>query len=360
MEFKSPELLYEKLSEYILLKPIFGYTGKTESFQQAVINWNKRRHDWDIKKEWIVNTSGVVNAISAAISAYSDENDGVIIFKPVYYPFMKSIEKLNRKVVNVPLINNDNYYTIEFEKFEIEARKVENKMLIFCSPHNPVGRVWDKQELEKLAKIAVENDLIVVSDEIWYDLISKKHQHTVLSKISEEIAEQSIICTAPSKTFNVAGMAFSNIIIQNKELRKKFAEEVTKMGIGHVNLLGYISCEILYNNCEKWLDEVIDVIESNQKLVKDFFESNYPDISAHLPEGTYLQWIDFRKLNLNREDLEKLLLNAEIFSSKGHVFGEEGEGYQRFNVSLPTEYLHNMLKKLLEEIKNGTRKEILD
>ena len=350
MEFRSPSTLYEKLAEHIGSGPIFGYTGQTKEFLQSVINWNKRRHDWDIKEEWIVNTAGVVNAISAAISAFSNENDGAIVFKPVYFPFITSIEKLNRKVVNVPLLNENNYYYIDFDKFEEEAKKSENKLLILCSPHNPVGRVWTKEELEKIAKIALENDLIVISDEIWYDLISKDKKHIVLSTISPEIAEKTVICTAPSKTFNVAGMGFSNIIIQNESLREKFVEHASKMGITHVNLLGYKACEILYNYCEEWLDEAIDVIESNQKFTKQFFDEKFPAIKANQPEGTYLMWIDFRALNKSREELEKLLVDAEIFVTKGHIFGEEGEGYERFNVALPKKNLEYMLENLLKQL----------
>ncbi len=350
MEFRSPNCLYEKLAEYIKTKPIFGYTGQTDEFLESVVNWNRKRHNWKIEKEWIVNTAGVVNAISASISAFSKENEGVIIFQPVYHPFVVSIEKLNRKVINVPLINSNYHFYIDFDAFEEEAKKSENKILLFCSPHNPVGRVWTKDELQKLSDICLKNDLIVISDEIWNDLICNGNTHTVFASINDEIAERTIVCTAPSKTFNVAGLGFSNIIIKNKDLREKFIEYAQKMGVNHVSMIGFKACEILYNNCEEWLDEVIDVICSNQKFVKDFFKDNCPKIKTNDPEGTYLMWIDFNALNKNRKELEKLLLNADIFPSKGHVFGEEGEGYERFNVAIPRKNLQYMLQNLVKFI----------
>lgn len=351
MEFRSPNCLYEKLAEYIKTKPIFGYTGQTEEFLQSVVNWNKKRHNWKIEKEWIVNIPGVVNAISAAISAFSNENEGVIIFQPVYHPFAASIEKLHRNVINVPLINDDHHFYIDFESFEEEAKKSSNKILLFCSPHNPVGRVWTKEELTKLADICLRNDLIVISDEIWNDLICKGKTHTIFATINDEIAERTIVCTAPSKSFNVAGLGFSNIIIKNKELREKFTEHAQNLGVNHVNIVGFKACEILYNNCEEWLDEAIEVICSNQHFVKEFFEENYPSIKTNDPEGTYLMWIDFNALNKSREELEQLLLDADFFPSKGHVFGEEGEGYERINVAIPRKNLEYMLNRLIEKLK---------
>lgn len=350
MEFRSPNCLYEKLSEYILTKPILGYTGQTDEFLQSVVNWNRKRHNWKIEKEWIVNTAGVVNAISASIAAFSNVNDGVIIFQPVYHPFVASIEKLHRTVINVPLINDNHHYYIDFDAFQEEAKKSENKILLFCSPHNPVGRVWTREELEKLSDICLKNNLIIISDEIWYDLICKGKKHIVFASINDEIAEKTIVCTAPSKTFNVAGLGFSNIIIKNKFLREQFLDYSKKMGVDHLSLIGFKACEILYNNCEQWLDEAIDVITSNQQFVKDFFKDNYPKIKTNNPEGTYVMWIDFNALNKNREELEQLLLDADIFPSKGHVFGEEGEGYERFNVAIPRKNLEYMLKNLVKYI----------
>lgn len=351
MEFRSPDIFYEKMAEYISSKPILGYTVATDKFYDSVIKWQKNLHDWEINKDWIVNTPGVVSAIKIAIDAFSDENDGVINLKPVYYPFTNSINGLNRKEVNVPLINKNNYYTIDFKRLEDEAKKEENKILILCSPHNPIGRVWTRDELKEISRIVIENNLIIVSDEIWADLVNPKYEHTIINKISEEISQRSVICTAPSKTFNLAGFAISNIVIKNEEMREKFRESARKLGLSEVNALGYKACEIVYDYGYEWYKEVLDVIFSNQEYVKNFFEENYPDITAEVSEGTYLQWLDFRALDMDEYELEKFNISSEFFTDEGYIFGEEGIGFERINTAVPRKSLEFTLNKLVENLK---------
>ncbi len=351
MELHNPPEIYEGLIKYIQEKPVLGYTKPTDEFTDAVVNWQEKRHKWTIKKEWIVNTTGVVAAFNAAVRAFSNPQDGVIIFKPVYYPFSSAISSNNRKEVNIPLIETDGYYTIDFEGFEKAASKEENKILLFCSPHNPVGRVWTKKELDKLAEIAVKHNLIVISDEIWYDFVSPGHEHTILYKVSEKLQDNLITCTAASKTFNLAAMATSSIIISNDKLRDKFALEVQRSHCSAGNIFGFLATKIAYNECETWLDEVLELVNSNQKMVNEFFTEKFPTIKAPISEGTYLQWLDFRELGMTNEELEELLHRNQFFTDEGYVFGKEGNGFERINVALPQDALKELLERLLDALK---------
>ena len=352
MELHSPPEIYQGLIKYIEKKPIIGYTKPTDEFIDAVVKWQEKRHNWCIKKDWIVNTTGVVAAFNAAIRAFSNVGDGVIIFRPVYYPFGLAVSSNNRKEVNVPLIETDGYYTIDFDAFEKAASKAENKILLFCSPHNPVGRVWTKDELAKLSEIALKHDLIVISDEIWYDFVNPGHEHTILYKVNEKLQDNLITCTAASKTFNLAGLATSSIIISNDKLRNKFALEVQRSHCSASNIFGFEATKIAYNRCEQWLDELLGLVYSNQKMVNEFFEENYPKIKASISDGTYLQGLDFRELGMSNEDLEEFLHKNQFFTDEGYVFGKEGSGFERINVALPKDALRELLERLLEALNS--------
>ena len=350
MEFKNPPEIYQGLIDYLKDEPILGYTGPMEEYLQAVVNWQEKRHNWAIKKDWIVPTPGVVSALNVAIRAFTEEKDGVIIFQPVYHPFENSIVGNNRTLVNVPLVEDDEEYTINFQLFEEEAAKTNNKLLIFCSPHNPVGRVWEKEELEQLTEIALKYDLTVVSDEVWYDFVREDKEHTVLHTVHPEIQDRLITCTAASKTFNLAGAATSNIIISDEEIREKFNKEAQKSGVSGVNILGFEATRIAYTKCEEWLEELNDMIYENQQMVKEFFEENYPKIKAPVSEGTYVQWIDFRSLGMSDEALDSLLHKNQFFANPGYAFGKEGSGFQRINVALPKNILKEALERLLKAL----------
>lgn len=352
MELYNPPEIYKGLINFLESKPILGYTGPTDEFLQAVIDWQAKRHNWTIKKDWIVNTTGVVSAFNAAIRAFSDERDGVIIFRPVYYPFGNAITLNNRKEVNIPLIEDEGNYTIDFEAFEEAASKTDNKILLFCSPHNPTGNVWTKNELEKLAEIAVKYDLYVISDEIWYDFVHPDKEHTIFYKVNEELRDLLITCTAASKTFNLAGLSTSSIIISNEILRNKFIKEVEKSHYKAGNIFGFEASKIAYNECETWLDELIELVYSNQKIVNTFFKKNYPKIKAPISDGTYLQWLDFRELNMKDKELEDFLHANQFFTDEGYIFGIEGSGFERINVALPEEALKELLENLLKVLPN--------
>lgn len=352
MEIKSAPEIYAGLIDYLQEAPILGYTSATDQYLEAVVEWMDQRHQWTIEKEWLANTPGVVAAIHAAIRAFSKEDDGVIIFKPVYYPFMQTIEENNRRLVNVPLNEEEGYYTIDFDTFEKEARKSENKVLLFCSPHNPVGRVWTEEELTKLAEIATANDLIVISDEVWFDLVQPNKIHTVLHKVNKDLQDRLITCTSASKTFNLAGISTSNIVISNEKMREIFKEEINRAHLSSVNIFGYVATQVAYTQAESWLDELNEFIYDNQQFVHDFFQEHYPEIKAPVSEGTYVQWLDFRALELDDLELDEFLHEHQFFPNPGYVFGKEGSGFARINVALPKENLEKALNHLLTGLKN--------
>ena len=346
MELKNPPEVMEGLKDF-LDEMSLGYTEPNQSFIDSVVNWQKKRHNWDIQNEWIVNTEGIVAAIHAAIRAFTNKGDGIIVFRPVYYPFGEAITQNHRNEINVPLVKINGEYTIDFEAFEEAASKFKNRMLLFCSPHNPVGRVWTKEELKKIADIAAKYNLYVVSDEIWNDIILPYNEHTVLATVNKKLQETLITCTSPSKSFNLAGLRISNIIISNTKMREKFQQSIKEVGGDKINILGYKACELAYNKCEAWLDELIQLINTNQYIVHNYFKENFPYIHAPLIQGTYLQWVDFNKLNMSTKDLENFLhKDAEFFADQGYIFGEEGYGYERINLAMPTDSLKEAINRL--------------
>ena len=352
MELKIAKEIIDGLKKY-LDSTILGYTGPYESYYSAVIDWLNRRHNFKVKKEWIVCSNGVVSAIYDCVKAFTKEDDGIIVFTPVYYPFYSSIKNNNRKIIECEMLKNENnYYEIDFEKFEKLASDEKNKLLIFCSPHNPLGRVWKRKELEKIGNIALKNNLIIISDEIHSDLIMPNYRHTVLQTLSDELSEITITCTAPTKSFNLAGVGISNIIIKNEKLRKKFEIEQDRSNSHVFAALGYKACELAYNESEKWLDELILLIDKNQKLVHDFFNKNFVNLSAPLIEGTYLQWLDFKSLELSNEELKKFMNEkAKLYFSEGYTFGKNGSGFERINLAAPTWVIKEALDRLYSALK---------
>ena len=351
MELQIAPEIKEGLKKYID-EAVLGYTGANDNYLEIVVNWMKKRHNFDVKKEWIVTSSGVVSALYDAIKAYTEENQGVIVFTPVYYPFYSAITSNNRKIIDCPLIENNRNYTIDFQKFEELAKDKNNRLLILCSPHNPVGRVWTKEELEKIGKIALKNDLIIISDEIHFDILMKGQKHTVLQTISNEISEITVTCTAPTKTFNLAGIGISNIIIKNEELRKKFIKEQEKSSSHVFAALGFKACELAYTKAEKWFEQFLELINKNQQIVNEFFENKFTVLKAPLIQGTYLQWLDFRELGLKNKELKRFMNEkAKIFFSEGYTFGKNGDGFERMNLAVPTHILEKGLERLYNAIK---------
>lgn len=356
MEFKNPPEIIEGLKNY-MDSSIFGYTEATDDYYKAVCNWMERRHNWKIKKEWTTEFAGVVPALYTIVKALTKEEDGVILMTPVYYPFYKAIEANNRKVVESELLFCNDHYEINFEDLEEKVKLESTKLLILCNPHNPVGRVWSEDELKKIGKICLDNNVLIVSDEIHFDLIMPGFKHTVFANICEEFAEISVICTAPSKTFNLAGLQTSNIIVPNKRIRDKIIRErIAAIGYSGLNIFGYKACEIAYNECEEWLNELIQVLNTNKILVENFMKENLPQIKVISLEGTYLQWLDFRALEKDHKALERFMTTeAMLFLDEGYIFGNQGKGFERINLACPTNVIEKALNRLLEAVKKSYR-----
>lgn len=350
MDFRTPPEVTDALIKAVE-HGVFGYSESKQEYFDAVYHWFNTRFDWKIKLDWLVKTPGVVFSIAAAIRAFTDERDSVMIQQPVYYPFFETIMYNNRRLINNSLVYQDGSYHIDFEDFE--AKIIENnvKLFIFCSPHNPVGRVWTKDELILLGDICVKHGVTVVSDEIHADFIYEGHKHYIFSSLKSEYLKNTIICTAPSKTFNLAGLQISNIIISDEALRKKFKKELKKTGYSQVNSLGIIACQAAYNYGDHWLDDLKKYLADNLSFVRYFLNNKLPQIKLVEPQGTYLVWLDFKALNLSDKDLEDLIENeAKLWLDKGTMFGPEGEGFQRVNIACPRGVLEKAFCQLEKAI----------
>jgi aminotransferase/cystathionine beta-lyase len=348
MEFENAPEIVEGLKNY-LDNNVLGYTEPPEAFYDAIVSWMERRHQYKVQKEWIVVSDGVVPALGDLIRSNSEKGDGVIITSPVYYPFKGSIEMNKRRVVDVPLICRDGRYQMDYEALEKAAADPKNKLLIFCNPHNPVGRVWTGQELEKLLDICIRNQVYILDDEIHHDLIMPGYTHTVLANVRPDAGKYMAVCTAPSKSFNLAGMQTSAIIIACPERRKAFEESRMKGFRMMLNVLGYEACRLAYTQADKWLDCCIQVINENARFMEKFFAENMPEVKVYPLEGTYLLWADFRAWGLSAKELEDFMIKeAELFTDEGYIFGETGEGYERFNIACPGYVLQDAMKRLLD------------
>jgi len=332
---------------------IYGYSRPDQRYYNAVKKWFKERHNYDVKEEWIVNTPGVVFAIATAIKAFTNEGDSVLIQKPVYYPFFGMINALNRKVVNSPLFMNKGHYEIDFEDFENKIISENVKLFILCSPHNPGGRVWHKDELSKIADICVRHNVTVVSDEIHSDITFENHTHTVFASISDAATDISIICTAASKSFNLAGLQYSSIFIKNEELRKKFSREIDKTGYDEPSIMGIVATTAAYSEGDLWFDEAKEYIWKNILFVENYVSVHCPKIKVLKPEGTYLLWLDFSAFGLTDSEINDRVLNkAKVWLDNGSMFGKEGEQYQRINCATPRQTLEEALKRICSSFAN--------
>lgn len=350
MEFKNAPEIIEGLKEYVD-SAIYGYTEATKKYYDSVCSWMERRHEYKIEPEWIVEFSGVVPALHTIVQALTNVNDGVIVMPPVYYPFYKAIKGHERRIIENKLIYNEGKYSINFEELEEEASREDTKLIILCNPHNPVGRVWTRDELKKVGEICIRNNVLIVSDEMHFDLIMKGNKHTIFSAISKEFKDNSILCTAPSKTFNLAGLQTSNIIIANKKIRDIVKKEREKSGVFKLNTFGYKACELAYTKSENWLDELLKILNENRKFVEEFFNKNIPEIKVIPLEGTYLQWLDFRGLESDYIKLQEFMQKeAKLFLDEGYIFGKEEEGFERINIACPKHVLQKALNRLLEAV----------
>ena len=347
MEFKTAPEITEGLKEY-LDRNVLGYTAPTDGFLDAVENWMLKRHDYHIKREWIAVSDGVVPAITDLIRATTNEGDGVIILSPVYYPFKASIEINNRKVVDIELINSNGSYAIDYDALEKAAALENTKLIIFCNPHNPIGHVWSREELETVYNICVKNDVFIIDDEIHNDLIMPGFTHTVMANVAEDAGKHMAVCTAPSKSFNLAGMQTSAIIIENPDVRRAFYASRKRGYRTTVNALGIEACRLAYTKCERWLDECIETISNNAVFISDFMKKNMPEVTVYPLEGTYLIWCDFNSWGLDANELEEFMIKkALLFTDEGYLFGEAGKGFERFNIACPKHVIEAAMDRLL-------------
>ncbi len=355
MEFPTARPIVEDIKK-LAEEAILGYTNPTEEYYDAVISWMKRRHDFETKKEWLLQTPGIINALSMLIETVTAPGDGVIVMPPVYYPFDMTIIATGRRSVFCPLINRDGRYEIDYALLEEKAKEQKNTAILFCNPHNPVGRVWSREELEKTAEICCKNNVFIIDDEIHNDLIMPGYEHTVMANISEEAKNNIAVCTAPSKTFNLAGVQCSNIIIPNDVVRAKAAIR-NKMNMQmHLNVFAYTICTSAYNKCEDWLDELIGVIADNAKCVEDFMAENFPEIKVYPLEGTYLQWLDLRALGMTHPEMREMLENANIYLDNGEMFGALGRGFQRINLACAKSTIKKMLGRFKTAVEEARAK----
>lgn len=352
MDFECPKPVVDALKKEAE-RCVYGYNWHgVPKYLDAVTGWMDRRHHWKVDPKWIVYSPGIVPAINMLVQTFSNIGDKIIVQPPVYYPFFSAVTANGRKLLLNQLNYENQKYTFDFEDFEEKARDPLTKIFILCSPHNPVGKVWTREELKKLGDICLEHDILIISDEIHHDLILPGNKHTVFSTISEEFEQKTIVCTAPSKTFNLAGLQVSNIIIPNEKMRQSFINTIVhKNGIGIPNSFGIVAMIAAYNEGEEWLEQVLRYIDSNFGYLKDFIRNKIPNVKYIEPEGTYLAWLDFNSLGLNDEELKNVILNkAKIALDGGKLFGAGGEGFQRINVACPKSIIEEAMQRIKKAI----------
>jgi len=346
MDFMVPKPVEEALVK-CARHGIFGYSEAGESYWEAVLGWFAEGFGYHPQKEWLVKAPGVVFAAAMAIRALTNEGDSVMIQRPVYHPFTQIINDNNRKLINNPLIYENGSYRIDFVDFERKIHENRVKLFILCSPHNPVGRVWTRHELEVMGDICLKYQCLILSDEIHCDFVYAPHKHTVFPLIKPELADISVIATAPSKTFNLPGLQISNIFISNPELRRRFIKEYDKTGYGHhLNTMGIAACECAYRYGREWLNQLLTYLSGNMKLIYDFCSRT--GVKTVPLEGTYLAWLDFSPLGLSHKELDELIINkAGLWLSTGTIFGaQEGAQFQRINIASPRSVIAQALNRL--------------
>lgn len=343
MELLSPPEIIEELKKTAEFG-MWGYTWWGERYGKAVQHWMRTRHNWEIDPQWIVQLNGVVQGLYAAVRAFSQPGDGVLIQTPVYYPFYRAINLNGRKVVENPLKLESGRYVIDFDDFEKKASQA--KIFLLCNPHNPVGRVWTEEELRRMGDICLKHNVLIVSDEIHFDIIMPGHQHTIYATLGEKYANNAIVCSAASKTFSLAALCVANAVIPNPELRAVFDEEVNRSGCYTYSVFGIRALEVGYTQCSEWVDQMVQHIYANYCAFKEFMAEKFPDVWVADLEGTYLCWFDCRCFGMPGEELAKYLQNqAKMFLDDGYIFGPAGDGFERINLACTRKVLMDALAR---------------
>ena len=336
---------------------IFGYSEATDGYFAALQNWYLKHFNWQVQRPWLIKTPGVVFALAMAVKAFTEPGDGVLVQQPVYYPFTEVIRDNDREVVNAPLALVNGHYEIDFADLEQKLADPKVKLMFLCSPHNPVGRVWTKEELLKVGDLCLKYNVITVSDEIHSDFVWDDNVHTPFATLGEEYQQNCIVCTAPSKTFNLAGLQVSNIFIPNQKLRRAFRKQIDAAGYSQLNTLGLVACQAAYTYGEEWLTQVKAYIRSNITFVDDYLKQNLPQIKMLPIEGTYLVWLDCSALGMTADEREQWLWHeAKLWLDGGGIFGKEGEAFERINVACPRATLLQGLEQLKAAVE-GLKKD---
>lgn len=353
MDFKVAPEIVEAIQKRTA-HGIFGYSEVKEEYFEALEKWFFTHHNWKVEEDWLVKTPGVVFALAMAVQAFTEPGDAVLIQQPVYYPFSEVIRDNHRKIVdNTLILKEDGKYHIDFVDFEEKVKNEKVKLFLLCSPHNPVGRVWTREELLRIQEICEKYDVIVVSDEIHEDFVLEG-RHQVFANLNEDAKKRTIICTSPSKTFNLAGLQVSNIWIANETLREKFKKQIAAAGYSQLNTLGLTACEAAYRYGNNWHSELIKYLKSNLNFLRNYLKERIPEIQLIEPEGTYLIWLDFRGLGLSEEQREELLTKkAGIWLDSGAIFGAAGEGFERINIACPRSILEDALHRIERVIRES-------
>lgn len=347
MDFKTPDFVFDAIKERIN-HPVLGYFIHSDGFYRSIIQWMERRHQWQVEKDWIYFAPGIVPGLAFLVQAFTAPGDKVLLQTPVYHPFYYVVQNQNREIVRNPLHLVEDHFEMDYEDLETKL-KAGIKMMILCNPHNPLGRCWTKEELRKVGELCLQYHCLLVSDEIHSDLMMPGYKHTPVANISKEIAENTITCMAPSKTFNIAGLATSEIIIPNENLRKQF-EKVMYDGV-HLfvgNIFGELALEACYTYGEEWLEQLLVYLKKNVDFVQQYIKENLPEIKTFRHEATYLPWLDFSGFRMSHEELfRKLADQARVALNDGQIFGEEGRCCFRINVACPK----STLEKAMEQIR---------
>jgi cysteine-S-conjugate beta-lyase len=349
MDFRAPENVINTIAQQAD-HGVYGYTILPKQFNDSIVEWSLKRYHWELKKNWITCCPGVVPSLAISILTFTRPGDKIIIQSPVYPPFFTIVNENDRELLVNELKAVNNRYEIDFDDLETKASQGA-KMLILCNPHNPVGRVWTKNELQRVAEICLNHNIIMIADEIHADIVYSPNRYVPLASLSEEIANQTITCLAPSKTFNIAGLATSITIIANRDLNNRFKKQLAAMGLNHGSYFGPKALEAAYLNGEKWLDNMLDYVAKNIDLVIRYIGEHIPEIKVVKPEGTYLLWLDCKGLGMNDRELKRFMIHKACLGfNDGPTFGQGGSGFQRMNVACPASVLELALKQLKQSV----------
>jgi cystathionine beta-lyase len=344
MDFAAPPCVIDALVSHAR-HGIFGYSEPDAAYFSVIRNWFEKRFDWNVEREWLIITPGVVTALYIAVRALTQPGDGIVIQQPVYYPFESSVRQTGRKPLVNELCFDNGRYGIDFDDFEDKIK--DATLFVMCNPHNPAGRVWTGEELVRMGEICLRHGVTVIADEIHQDFIFSGHKHLVFTALDPRFADITVTCTSPSKTFNLAGLSHANIFISNEALHGKFKQEYVRCGLSQPGVMGLVACKAAYEGGEDWLDQLIVYLSGNMSLIKEFLQTHIPKIKLVEPEGTYLAWLDCQDLGLSAQELDKLITEkCKLWLSNGRSFGKGGEGFFRMNAACPRSVLSEALQRL--------------